>query len=281
MYDYIQYYGWENIRHEVVKENLSFSEAQKLEAELINLLDSIENGYNIKPGGQLGGTSWRKFEYNGKLYTAEELLQFSTVKNLTAHDITTRFGHGWDIDDILTKPKTQKNVRFEHNGKLYTSKELVEFSTVDGILPRDIFNRINNYGWEAERALTQPKNVKKQPDGCRDKSKECIFNFNGKKYKSYELRNLSDVDNISSGTITNRINQLHWSIEDAINKPTKKYNQKFEYNGNYYTSKELAKLSNVENITHHDITDRINRMGWSVERAITQPKRKFKNKKIT
>ena len=55
-------------------------------------------------------------------------------------------------------------------------------------------------------------------------------------------------------------------------------NQLFNYNGKQYTSKELAELSNVNNLTYHDITDRINGLGWSVEKAITTEKQIKVNK---
>ncbi len=242
-------------------------------------MDSIEHGYNTVPGGGLGGNAWKQYMYNGTLYSVEELLQFSTVKGLTTHDITTRIGRGWDITTALSKPKIKKNLKFEYNKKMYSAKELAELSNIDGITARDIFNRIHNCGWTVERAITQPKNVKLQPHGCRDKNKECKFKYDGKIHKSYELKEKSCVEDITTHNITNRINQLGWDIDKALTKPKKKYNQLFEYKGKYYTSKELAKISKLDNITHNDITDRINRNGWSVERAITQPKRKSPIKK--
>ena len=53
----IKKYGWENIKHEIVAENLTAEEAQKLEIELIEKYDSRNKnkGYNICVGGDL---SW-------------------------------------------------------------------------------------------------------------------------------------------------------------------------------------------------------------------------------
>lgn len=47
-------YGWENVKHEILGENLSVDEANLLEQEMIGKYNSIENGYNISIGG--GGT---------------------------------------------------------------------------------------------------------------------------------------------------------------------------------------------------------------------------------
>ena len=54
IYKAILKYGWENIRHELLYENLTVDEANQLEQELIAKFNSIENGYNISTGG--GGT---------------------------------------------------------------------------------------------------------------------------------------------------------------------------------------------------------------------------------
>lgn len=54
MYKAILKYGWENIRHEVLYENLTVDEANRLEQELIAEYNSVENGYNVSIGG--GGT---------------------------------------------------------------------------------------------------------------------------------------------------------------------------------------------------------------------------------
>lgn len=273
VYEAIEEFGWDNIQHIIIQDHLGFKAAQELEVEMIQKYDSINNGYNMTPGGQLGSSSWVKIPYNGKLYSPEELLQFSKVENLTTHDITTRLSHGWDIEDVLTKKKTRKNLKFEYNGGLYSARELLQFSTVDGLNARDLFNRIEHYKWDIKRALTQPKNVKKQPLGCRDKDKECLYEYNGRIYKTYELLQISTSTDLTAGNIRNRINENGWSVEDAITKPKKTRNQLFDYHGKLYTSKELAELSPVPNMYSHDITDRI-RAGWSIEDAVNKPKRK-------
>lgn len=52
----IKKYGWENIKHEVIKENLSKEEACKLEQELISKHKSNQKefGYNKSIGGEVG-----------------------------------------------------------------------------------------------------------------------------------------------------------------------------------------------------------------------------------
>ena len=58
--------------------------------------------------------------------------------------------------------------------------------------------------------------------------------------------------------------------------PKKRRNILFNYKGNKYTSKELAEIgkkNGIENLTPGDITDRI-RSGWSIEDAVSKPKKK-------
>lgn len=47
-------YGWENIKHEILYENLSQDEANQKEQEMIEYYNSVSDGYNISTGG--GGT---------------------------------------------------------------------------------------------------------------------------------------------------------------------------------------------------------------------------------
>lgn len=54
VYRAIKKYGWENIKHELLYENLSRDDANRIEQEMISKYDSVTNGYNISTGG--GGT---------------------------------------------------------------------------------------------------------------------------------------------------------------------------------------------------------------------------------
>ena len=214
----IEEFGWINIEHEVVATGLDKYEAQELEKILIEKYDSINNGYNHATGGGLGGECWCEFEYNGIIYTAQELASMSPY-DLTYHDITNRVNeHGWTVEKAISTPKGRKNVKFEYEGKEYIIKELYELRINLDLTYSQIKNRLLKHHWNVERAIAQPSNSKNQPHGV--------------------------------GTC------------------------QFEYNGKIYNSWELCQISKIEDLTPQDITDRVNRRGWSVERAITQPKRK-------
>ena len=54
MYNAILKYGWDNIQHEILFDDLSQEEANLKEQEMIEKYNSIDNGYNVSIGG--GGT---------------------------------------------------------------------------------------------------------------------------------------------------------------------------------------------------------------------------------
>ena len=53
MWEAIKKYGWNKIKHKILASGLSREEARQKEREAIEEADSINNGYNQKPGGQL------------------------------------------------------------------------------------------------------------------------------------------------------------------------------------------------------------------------------------
>lgn len=218
IYKEILKFGWNNIQHIVLYENLTKKQAQELEIKLISEYNSIENGYNVSVGGGCGSDCWCEFEYDGIIYNTKELAEMSKY-DLTYHDITNRINtHKWSIEKTLNTPKQNRDIRFEYNGKLLSIKELYEIRINKELTYNQIRTRLLKHNWEVERAITQSNKNKMQPKGIGT----CLF----------------------------------------------------EYDGNIYNSWELCKISPLEDLTPQDITDRINRRGWSVYRAITQPKRK-------
>lgn len=52
-YNAIQKYGWHNFQHEILYTNLSKEDALQIESQLIQQYNSIENGYNVSPYGNV------------------------------------------------------------------------------------------------------------------------------------------------------------------------------------------------------------------------------------
>lgn len=264
LYREILKYGWDNIRKETIP-NLTRDEARKMEQDGIKYYTNQGRCYNLSKGGECGGDKVCEFEYNGEVYNSEELARLSNC-NLTGHDITTRInGRGKSIEEALNKPKIKKNQTVEYKGKMMTFKELSKISPTH-VTPSAIATRINHHGWDVERAIMQPMNVKLQPFGVTGYK----YNYNGKEYSMYELWQMRKIDNLSQAIIQNRINCCHWDIDKALSTPVKGRNVLFEYNGNMYTSTELEKICKIPGVTRQTINDRI-QGGWSVEKAITTP----------
>lgn len=267
VYDAICEYGWNNIEHIIVEEGISDKEAQKLERELIEKYDSINNGYNISVGGGLGGSAIQWFEYNGIYYSSDELAEMSPY-DLTGHDITNRLNeHGWSLEKTLNTPKGRRGVKFEYNGNYYSLKELYKIRINRDLTFGQIRCRLFHHNWDVERAITQPNNVKLQPSGVGER----VYEYKGKMYNSYELSQMSTVAGITPFDITDRINHHGWSVEKALTQPKKDYSKKYLYEGKYYSSKELLQFSQVEGLTVQNIRERI-QAGYTVEAALTTPK---------
>ena len=263
IYEEILKYGWDNIDHIIIEEGLSRKEAQTKESELIEHYKSLGLSYNISKGGDCGSDLCCEFVYNGKKYNSKELAELGCL-GVSSHDICYRInGHNWDIEKAINQPKSPRNLLHEYNGKLYTSTELYEMR-INLDLTKDTIKSRLSLGWDAERAITQPDNVKIQPNNIGERK----YYYQGNYYTSYELWEMRKCPDIKQHQITNRINQRGWSVLDAISKPPKRY-QKYFYKGQYYTSTELEELSPVGNLSQI-IVSRI-KLGWDVEKAVDTP----------
>lgn len=76
IYNAIKYYGWNNIKHNIIIDNLTKEQANALEQYLISSFNTIDNGYNVSIGG----------ENIGSCYLDEYIL--SMLRFAKEHDIT-------------------------------------------------------------------------------------------------------------------------------------------------------------------------------------------------
>ena len=56
IYNAILYYGWKNVKHDILYTGLTKSEAEAIEIRLIAEYDSTRKGYNVEHGGNTTGT---------------------------------------------------------------------------------------------------------------------------------------------------------------------------------------------------------------------------------
>lgn len=262
----IKEYGWDNIKHIIIADNLTEQEASEMEQILIKRYDAMNNGYNKTQGGETLGGIPDYYEYKDKQYTVYELAEMNGT-GITPHGIQTRINRGWNIEDVVDKPliNNTENVR-TIDGKTYSYDELLMCSNVKGLTKDNLINRLSR-GWSIERALTQSKETKLQPKGIGER----VYEYNGELYNSYELTQISPIDDLTISDITTRINKHGWSVERAITQPKRKRNLLFNYNGETYSSHELANICKDNTMTCRDVTDRF-RNGWSVDDIINIPK---------
>lgn len=263
----IERYGWNNIEHNIVQEDLSLDDACALERKLITRNKQNNVSINEKPGGDAGMYEVPMFEIDGQRYTASEVARMSEIEDISAHDITNRLNeHGWTLEKALTQKKVPKNTKYEYNGKMYTTKELAELSQDPNLNMSNIANRINHHGWSVERAITQRKGTHKVEPGIGER----IYEYKGKMYNSYELTQISPIEGITIGNITCRINNHGWSVERAIMTPLKKHNAKYKYQGKIYDSEGLAKIAVDPHMTVPKVNARLHK-GWTVWEVINIP----------
>lgn len=230
-------FGWENIMHIVVKNNLSMKEAQKLEQQLILETKEKDISYNTLSGGDIGGSSYLMFEYNGEVMSLKDIYDKYHKGNVTKTQFYTRvLHHHWDLDRALTQSNTTKvqpfgvgKKTFEYNGKMYNSYELWQLRKSDDITQYEIVNRINHHGWSVEDAITKPM-----------KKYGVLYEYKGKMYNTEELANLYPENNLKRSDITGRLRN-GWSVEKTVETP-KQTKKKYCYNNKMMTIKEIYNL---------------------------------------
>lgn len=86
----VKLYGWDNIKTEILEEQLILSEAKELEKYYIKLFDTRKNGYNCTDGGDGNGAKVGKDNVRAtairalNVLTMEEL-KFDTIKEAAEH----------------------------------------------------------------------------------------------------------------------------------------------------------------------------------------------------
>lgn len=81
-YEAIQEYGWRNILHEVVAENLTEEQAREIEKEYILMFDCYdENGYNIRNNDK---TCWINIRCT--IEERQEIIEMAKERGMTVAD---------------------------------------------------------------------------------------------------------------------------------------------------------------------------------------------------
>lgn len=117
-YNAIKKYGWNNFKHEIIADNLTFEEACKMEQKLIKKDKTYSNeGYNISIGGECGS----KMDYDSKrekyISTHEMIPLFCFInetKLIVAENqvkLAEYLNLNYDAIDIRNKIKFKRNIK--------------------------------------------------------------------------------------------------------------------------------------------------------------------------
>jgi group I intron endonuclease len=106
----INKYGWENIKHEILYENLSKEDAEQMEIQLIALYDSSNPkfGYNIAKGGHSNNGYHHSEETKNKIKKSLTGKKYTAERRKNQSRIIKRC---WDNDDY------RKHMSEVHKGK--------------------------------------------------------------------------------------------------------------------------------------------------------------------
>lgn len=149
----------------------------------------------------------------------------------------------------------------DHLGNVYESKKaMCEAYNID----RQVFFGRMGMGWSLEDALTKP--IDMQPKNSKE-----ITDHMGNTFKS--ISEMCRYWNMTRQTYVARMKN-GWTMEKALTVPQKVINntEKQEWTdhlGNKYPS--LNAMCEAYGITHYTFNSRVRHLGWSVEKALTEP----------
>jgi hypothetical protein len=143
------------------------------------------------------------------------------------------------------------NVRYEFRGQDLTVPEIAE---ITGVNRRMLQSRVH-YGWDIERAVTEPSLV--------ESSKR---EYRGTMYSIADLAKMA-ADGITVEHVTNRL-ACGMNVEQAITQPVRPKNRVLFVCGEHLTVKEcVARFGVNHNTLHQRLFD-----GWSDEDAVLTPR---------
>ena len=200
--------------------------------------------------------------YNGITY--KDGKEFCKALNISIHDYKNRYIHlGWSIEDTITTP-----VKRRRTGSDITDHLGIKYASTDAMcanynLPKQTYYvRKSKGNMTLEQILTTP---------VRAPKREHTNPLTGEHYSS-DVQ-LAKALGVSRSCITSRISR--GCNEEKLHAPKLKYDT-VDHLGNPYDSE--AKMCQKYNILPCTYYARI-RNGWSKEKALTTPVKKYQYKK--
>ena len=130
----------------------------------------------------------------------------------------------------------------------YLTDEDLEIAVSNGLNPQTVKDRVRKYGWEINRAITQPT-LKRTKEG---------IGWNEWKDKSL----------VSKSTFISRMKK-GWTHEEAALKPPMSKSEASKQKRKY--SLEQYSIARKNGISQSVVRYRVSQMKWDIEKAITTP----------
>lgn len=190
IFNAIKKYGWENVKHEIIKTNLTKSEAERLEIELIKEFHSNDkkHGYNIENGGNCTGTHSESTKRKISKANKGKIVSEETRKKLSVANTGNFVG--------------EKNPFY---GKHHSEKVKKEHSL---FMRGNKYNK-GNHHTESFRYMKSKQMHEKYKDGGNPRCKKVAFTNGEKTTIYYSLREAARQFNVNPSTIYNYINDTN------------------------------------------------------------------------
>jgi hypothetical protein len=222
LYNAMRHYGPDKFRIELVRNDAkNFAELQRQETSEIAKRGTLQNGYNVSPGGEIGTP--KSIRVGGRVFEsrAEAAAHFG-IKPYVFNLRVSRLG--WSPEEAAELTTRRKGARhkFEVNGLTFNS--LKAAAEHFGIPWKKAHDRYVAKGWSLEQALQ----LASPPDTVRYRGR-AVTAF-GKSFPS--LTACAKHFGIKPETLRNRVNNMGNKLEAAI-----KYLQRHPRPGQYERKK--------------------------------------------
>lgn len=199
MWNAIQKYGWENVKHEVLYENLPKAIAESAEMRLIQQYDTISNGYNADKGGNVYGS--HSEETKQKISKANK---GKTISEATREKLRNR------------EPLTGENNSFY--GRHHSEKTKTEHAA---FMMGNQYNKGNHHTAEFKKMKSEQMHLMYSNGGNPRCKKVVMSKPNGSEEIFYSLRKAAEVVGVSPAAMCRYINDeivvngCRWRYENA------------------------------------------------------------------
>lgn len=145
----INKYGWENIKHEILFENLTKEEAEKKEIELIELFRSnqFEYGYNLASGGAVNCGYKHSAEFRERI-SKRQLGKPSTRKDYHPSEETKKKLSELNKGKKLSQETKAKMSASRKNGKVWNATPVINLDTNEIFMSQRVAGQRYNFNYK-------------------------------------------------------------------------------------------------------------------------------------